>query len=62
MKIVEVIKRRDDTFRARFECEHCSNGYVGYGIVSDHYLGQVLPNERCRVCGRSRNTAGEVKT
>lgn len=61
MKIVRKISQHRRDFSADFECEAC--GHIAQGIkgYDDRYFhDQVIPDMKCKQCGKSRNDLGIV--
>lgn len=54
IKTIQSQSRRD--FHALYECEHCGNTQEGYGYDDANFHQNVIPNMKCKQCGK---TAGD---
>lgn len=59
MRIVNIISQHRRDFTANIECEGCCVKEVLHtGYDDRNYHDNVMPNMRCRNCGKSRNDLG----
>lgn len=59
MKINTFISQYRRDFRADYECENC--GHIEknqYGYDDRHFHDNVIPNMKCKVCGKSQKDLG----
>lgn len=55
IKTIDSQNRRD--FYATYECEGCGHTERGHGYDDDNFHRNVIPNMKCKACGKS---AGEL--
>lgn len=61
MKIVRKIRQYRRDFSADFECEACGHIEKDIKGYDDRYFhDQVIPDMKCKQCGKSRNDLGIV--
>lgn len=54
MKIKKIIHQHRRDFFADMECEHCGHVEPDYpGYDDDHFHRNVIPEIRCKSCGKS---------
>ena len=54
MKIKKITWQNRRDFEAIYECEHCGNEEkYGGGYDDDNYHRNVIPNFKCRQCGKT---------
>ena len=58
MKIKEVLSQHRRDFHAIYECESCGATETGYGYDDRNFHDNVIPNKKCKQCGKSRNDLG----
>ncbi|MFA7150444.1 MAG: hypothetical protein WC067_05460 [Candidatus Methanomethylophilaceae archaeon] len=59
MKITEILSQHRRDFTAEIICEDCgSKEILKYGYDDRNYHDNVIPNMKCKVCGKSRNDLG----
>jgi transcription elongation factor Elf1 len=59
MKIKNIISQHRRDFSANYECEGCGKEEVSNGGYDDrNYHDNVIPNIKCKNCGKSRNDLG----
>lgn len=59
MKIKKKISQHRRDFYADFECEGCGNVEFKKSGYDDRYFhDEVIPNMKCKSCGKSRNDLG----
>lgn len=60
MKIKEVTSQYRYDFTAIIECEHCQHEQkLETGYDDSYYHTRVMPEMKCKNCGKSRNDEGE---
>lgn len=60
MKIKKVTDKHRYDFCAILECEHCGREQeLKTGYDDDYYHTRVIPEMKCKNCGKSRNDEGE---
>lgn len=61
MKIKEMISQYRRDFYATYECEGCGHVTEKQSGYDDRYFhDEVIPNMKCKKCGKSRNDLGIV--
>jgi C4-type Zn-finger protein len=59
MKITEITDQHRRDFRANIECENCgAKDKLTSGYDDRNYHDNVIPNMKCKSCGKSRNDLG----
>lgn len=58
MRITEITSQNRRDFRANIECENCNATDKINGYDDRNYHDNVIPNMKCKVCGKSRNDLG----
>jgi predicted RNA-binding Zn-ribbon protein involved in translation (DUF1610 family) len=62
MKIIEMLSQNRRDFTAIYECESCGNKEESYGYDDRNFHDNVIPNMKCKKCGKSRNELGIIDT
>ncbi len=61
---MELIEKKDQfrrDFTGIYECESCGERETRIRCYDDDYFhDKVMPNEKCRICGKSTNDLGIV--
>lgn len=52
MKIKRIISQHRRDFQAIYVCEHCGEAYVGVGYDDANFHNNVIPDMKCRKCGK----------
>ena len=61
MKIETLIDQHRRDFQADYVCEGCGHVEANkYGYDERHFHDHVIPNMKCKACGKSRNDLGIV--
>ena len=60
MKITEITSQSRRDFYAMVECEGCGSQGEISGYDDRNYHDNVIPNMKCKKCGKSRNDSGVV--
>jgi len=60
MKIKKVIWQSRRDFEAIYECEGCGHEEKSDGYDDRNFHDNVIPNFKCKECGKSRNDLGIV--
>lgn len=60
MKIIEIKSQMRRDFIAEIECEGCNVKEEISGYDDDYYHNEVLPERKCKSCGKSRKDLGIV--
>ena len=61
MKIVKMRNQNRRDFYADYECEGCGNIELNVsGYDDNNFHDNVIPNMKCKKCGKSRNDIGIV--
>ena len=55
MKIQEITSQNRRDFHAIYECEFCGKTYEGSGYDDSYFHQQVIPEKKCKSCGKSTN-------
>jgi len=59
VRILQITSQIRRDFSAILICEGCGSQQVlGSGYDDRYYHDNVIPNIKCKVCGKSRNTLG----
>lgn len=58
MKIKEMLSQHRRDFRAIYECESCGYTEKSSGYDDRNFHDNVIPNFKCKQCGKSRNDLG----
>lgn len=58
MKIKEITYQHRRDFKCDYECEGCETISKGGGYDDDNFHRNVIPNMKCRACGKSSNDIG----
>lgn len=58
MKIKEIIYQNRRDFKAIYECEGCGSAYENRGYDDRNFHDNVVPNMKCKSCGKSRIDLG----
>lgn len=58
MKIVKITSQHRRDFYAITECEECGTQDKISGYDDRNYHDNVIPNMKCKNCGKSRNDLG----
>jgi hypothetical protein len=58
MKIKEITSQIRRDFNAIYECENCGHTQKGYGYDDRNFHNNVMPEMKCKECGKSRNDLG----
>ncbi len=56
MKIKEIKFQIRRDFTAVYECQFCGNTYEGSGYDDTHFHQNVVPDMKCKNCGKSSNS------
>lgn len=60
MEIKKIIWCVKNTFSADLKCEYCGNiDLSNYGYNDEHYHVNILPNIKCKKCGKSSNSGAK---
>ena len=58
MKIKKITSQTRRDFYAIYVCEGCGNEYSSSGYDDDYYHENVIPDMKCKACGKTRNEMG----
>ena len=58
MKKKEITNQTRRDFNAIYECENCGHTQKGYGYDDRNFHDNVIPEMKCKKCGKSRNDLG----
>ena len=61
MKIIRMLSQSRRDFRATYECEACHHLEDNYGYDDRNFHDNVIPNMKCKNCGKTRNDLGIVE-
>lgn len=62
MKIIRMRDQNRRDFWADYECEGCGNIEINISGYDDrNFHDSVIPNKKCKQCGKSRNDLGIVE-
>jgi len=62
MKIKTMFNQYRRDFRADYICEGCGHVENKSGYDDDNFHKNVIPNMKCKKCGKSRNDLGIVSS
>ena len=58
MKITKITSQHRRDFRAIYVCEECGHEQEGPGYDDRNFHDNVIPDMKCKKCGKSRNDLG----
>lgn len=61
MKIKEIVSQHRRDFTAKYECQFCGDIYEGSGYDDSYFHQNVVPDMKCKKCGKSSNSEPQEK-